>query len=195
MHPAFWVSSVSLQSSLVDNALLRERLLAVLSAFFGGIGLLLAAVGLYGVLSYAVVQRTREIGIRLALGAPRAAVVRAMLARVGAMATIGSVVGIGGGLVHQILSPVQQAFHLIGLAQDGVPAGLLLRGHRPDAWAVSAGAGGSGQLDDLAGLASLRTGGVPRLIDRTLEVRGLRKDGSEVPLEISLSTWCSDDGT
>jgi putative ABC transport system permease protein len=98
VHPAFWVSSVSLQSSLVDNALLRERLLAVLSAFFGGIGLLLAAVGLYGVLSYAVVQRTREIGIRLALGAPRAAVVRAMLARVGAMTAIGIVVGIGGGL-------------------------------------------------------------------------------------------------
>ncbi len=46
-----------------------------------------------------------------------------------------------------------------------------------------------------AGLASLRAGGVPRLIDRTLEVRGLRKDGSEIPLEISLSTWCSDDGT
>jgi PAS domain S-box-containing protein len=44
-------------------------------------------------------------------------------------------------------------------------------------------------------VARLRAGGLPRLIDRTLEVQGLHKNGTEVPLEISLSTWCSDDGT
>ncbi len=46
-----------------------------------------------------------------------------------------------------------------------------------------------------AGMARLRAGEVPGLVDRTLEVRGLRKDAAEMPLEISLSTWCSDDGT
>src|SRR5205814_9104089 len=46
-----------------------------------------------------------------------------------------------------------------------------------------------------AGLERLRAGGVVRLVDRTLELLGLRKNDTEIPLEISLSTWCSDDGT
>jgi predicted permease len=97
-HPSLWVSGLTLQSALIDNALIRERLLAVLSGFFGGIGLLLAIVGLYGVLSYAVVRRTREIGIRMSLGAPRVAVVRAVLTKIGAMTMVGSAIGLGGGL-------------------------------------------------------------------------------------------------
>lgn len=55
--------------TMIENSLLRERLLATLSGFFGVLALVLASIGLYGILSYGVVNRTNEIGIRLALGA------------------------------------------------------------------------------------------------------------------------------
>jgi ABC-type antimicrobial peptide transport system permease subunit len=95
VHPSLRLVDVTLQTSLVGNTLLRERLLAVLSGFFAAVGLVLAAVGLYGVSSQAVVRRTREIGIRLTLGAQPAAIVRSVLGRV----TLAVVVGIAAGLV------------------------------------------------------------------------------------------------
>lgn len=70
----------------------------MLSGFFALIGLVLAAVGLYGVLSYAVVQRTREIGIRVALGAQALRVMRTVLAEVGGAALAGTICGLAGGL-------------------------------------------------------------------------------------------------
>ena len=56
---------------MIENSLLRERLLATLSGFFGVLALVLASIGLYGILSYGVASRTNEIGIRMALGANR----------------------------------------------------------------------------------------------------------------------------
>jgi predicted permease len=98
VHPALRLVDVTRQTTLVDNTLLRERLLAVLSGFFAALGLALAAVGLYGVSSYAVVRRTREIGIRLTLGARPATVVRAVLGRLVLAVAVGIAAGLAGGV-------------------------------------------------------------------------------------------------
>jgi putative ABC transport system permease protein len=81
----------------ISGELTRERLLAILSASFGLLALVMAAVGLYGVTSYAVSLRQTEIGIRMALGATRASVVRLVLARVSRLVCAGIVVGLAIG--------------------------------------------------------------------------------------------------
>jgi predicted permease len=97
VHPSLRLTDVTLQSALVGSTLLRERLLAVLSGFFAALGLVLAAVGLYGVLSYAVVRRTREIGIRLTLGAQPTAVVRSVVGRLTMALAVGVIAGLAAG--------------------------------------------------------------------------------------------------
>jgi ABC-type antimicrobial peptide transport system permease subunit len=96
--PQFRVTTITTQAAVVDGTLIRERLLALLSGFFAMVGLVLAAVGLYGVLSYSVVQRTREIGIRVALGARQLGVIRTVLAETGGAALVGAACGLAGGL-------------------------------------------------------------------------------------------------
>jgi putative ABC transport system permease protein len=77
----------------VDASLTQERLVALLSGFFGALALLLAALGLYGVTSYAVTRRRAEIGIRMALGAEPASVLRLVLVRVFMLVALGVIIG------------------------------------------------------------------------------------------------------
>jgi ABC-type antimicrobial peptide transport system permease subunit len=80
-------------ASQVRDALVRERLMAGLSGFFGGLAALIAAIGLYGVVSYTVARRRGEIGIRMALGADRRQVVRMIMLEAGMLLAVGLVAG------------------------------------------------------------------------------------------------------
>lgn len=82
----------------IDNDILQERLIAMLSSFFGSVALLLAGVGLYGVISYAVARRTREIGIRMALGAQRRSVLWLVIRDAALLVAAGAVIGIPAAL-------------------------------------------------------------------------------------------------
>lgn len=94
----FRVSSIDAQEELNRAQTVRERLLATLAVFFGCVALLLAAIGLYGVLDYSVLQRRREIGIRLAIGAPASRIARTVTIEVFSMVVIGAVAGLALGL-------------------------------------------------------------------------------------------------
>jgi ABC-type antimicrobial peptide transport system permease subunit len=93
--PGGFVSRVGTIEERVDASLVRERLLSILASFFAGLALVLACIGLYGVMAYGVVRRTREIGVRLAIGARQTTVawmvIREMLVLVAIGATLGSV--------------------------------------------------------------------------------------------------------
>jgi macrolide transport system ATP-binding/permease protein len=88
------IEDVATQSENIDRLLLQERLVARLSSFFGGLALILAGVGLYGLLSYEVTRRTREIGIRMALGAKQHNVLLMVVGQGIALAVTGVAVGI-----------------------------------------------------------------------------------------------------
>jgi ABC-type antimicrobial peptide transport system permease subunit len=89
---------VKTESQQIDRLLFQERLVARLAGFFGLLALVLACVGLYGLLSYEVSRRTREIGIRLALGAQRERVLKLVLGQGIALAIAGAALGIGVAL-------------------------------------------------------------------------------------------------
>jgi predicted permease len=89
---------VKTESEQIDRLLFQERLIARLSGFFGVLALVLACVGLYGLLSYEVSRRTREIGIRMALGAQPGSVLKVVLRQGVVMAIAGAAMGIGVAL-------------------------------------------------------------------------------------------------
>jgi predicted permease len=97
-RPEFRVSNIRTQEELVRAQSVRERLLAMLAAFFAGVALLLAGIGLYGVLDYSVLQRRREIGIRMAIGAQAGSIARLVTVEIFAMVAAGALAGIALGM-------------------------------------------------------------------------------------------------
>jgi len=96
-HNGLRVSNVTTQLDLYRDQTIRERLIAMLAAFFGALALLLAGIGLYAVLNYSVLQRRREIGIRMAIGSTRAHIVRIVTSDVFLMIALGGCTGIALG--------------------------------------------------------------------------------------------------
>jgi hypothetical protein len=97
-RPEFRVSNIRTQKELLESQTIRERLLAMLALFFAVVALLLAGVGLYGVLNYSVVQRRREIGIRMAIGAQAGGIARLVTLDIFTMVVLGAVAGLGMGM-------------------------------------------------------------------------------------------------
>jgi predicted permease len=127
----------------IDRSLLTERLLASLSTIFGLMATLLAAIGLYGVMAYTVSQRTREIGIRMALGAETSNVVWLVMREVLTLAAIGLAIGLPAAwacarLVQSQLFGVRASDPFtIALAILSIAAVALLAGYAPARRATS----------------------------------------------------------
>jgi len=137
VEPSMSIQFTSLREQ-VARSLIRERLLAVLSGVFGALALALAVIGLYGTMAFNVARRRNEIGIRIALGSERAAVIRMVLAEAGWLLAIGLIAGTGialagtrtvSGFLYGLEpnDPVTIAgaallFAIVGVAAAGVPA-------------------------------------------------------------------------
>jgi putative ABC transport system permease protein len=132
VNPEVDVQFIVLRTQLRDS-LAQDELMATLCGFFGGLAVLLAAIGLYGVISYTVAQRTNEIGIRMALGARRSRIVGLILGEVAVLIGIGIAIGaalaLGGGRAASSLlyglkasDPLTLALAVILLAAIGLAA-------------------------------------------------------------------------
>jgi predicted permease len=130
----------------ISNSLLTERLIASLSAVFGFLATLLAVIGLYGVMAYSAARRTREIGIRMALGAFQGDVIWMVMREVLVLVCAGLAAGLGGAFVLAKLvetqlygvtgrDPITAALAALGLAAVACAAGYIpaLRASRIDA--------------------------------------------------------------
>jgi predicted permease len=104
LDPNLPVFNVKTFAEQISDSVSQERLIAMVSSFFGLFALLLAALGLYGVMAYAVTRRTREIGIRLALGAQTASVRRLVMRETLLLALIGIAIGLPAALFSSRLT-------------------------------------------------------------------------------------------
>jgi ABC-type antimicrobial peptide transport system permease subunit len=134
-HPEIRTRFFDLQQQIQNN-LLRERLLAILSGFFGILAAVLVMVGLYGVVSYLVARRRNELGIRIALGSTRARIIALVMREAGRMLLLGTFVGAAFSLLatrgaSSILfglkswDPATLAYAIAALAAVGALASFL----------------------------------------------------------------------
>ena len=162
---------VRTQAQQIEQALYQERLMSRLSSFFALLALILACIGLYGLLSYEVARRTRELGIRMALGAQRRELMRLVVRRGLLLALAGAVIGIGAaravtGLMAAMLYSVRPydpaTFASVCFLLDAGGAGRVLDpraasyAHRPHGRSAR-------RVMDTAKIT------VPQLIDSTTE--------------------------
>ena len=149
IDPNLPVERLKLLPQQVEDNVFLDRMISTLSASFAVLATLLAAVGLYGVLAYSVAQRTREIGVRMALGANSGTVRAMVLRQVGVMTAIGGVIGIAGAvglgraarsLLFQLegYDPIVMACSALVLAAVAFGAGFIpaLRASRVDPMAA-----------------------------------------------------------
>jgi predicted permease len=139
LDPGIPVVDVKSMDAVASESLFIDRMVAMLTACFGGLATLLAAVGLYGVMSYAVARRTREIGLRMALGAARTSVVWLVMREVTLLVVVGVAVGLPlavgfSRLVHSQLFGVSPADPLtLVTASAALISVALLSGYVPAA--------------------------------------------------------------
>ena len=129
------VYNVATAQDQIDRSLLRERLVATMSGLFGVLALVLAALGLYGVLSYGIARRTREFGIRIAIGAEGRSILRMVLREASWVLALGIVCGLTaawwlGRIVSNLLYGVQPG----DLASTAIAVGVLAAAGTLAAW-------------------------------------------------------------
>ena len=145
------ITEVRTLAKNVDDSLVNDKLMARLSSFFGLLALLLASIGIYGVLSYTVARRTSEVGLRMALGAPRSHVVWLVMRDILALMAIGLAIGVPAALAgEQLLGKM-----LYGLANA-------------DGWSMAA---AIGILILVAGIAAYLPARRASLVDPTIALR------------------------
>jgi putative ABC transport system permease protein len=127
VDPELPLDQVKTMDQLVHESLASDRFSTVLFASFAGLALLLAAIGIYGVMSFAVAQRTHEIGLRIALGAGPRQVLRLVIGEGMLLALIGLGVGLAGAyLVGHVMKTVLYQVNAIDPAAISAVTGVLL---------------------------------------------------------------------